>query len=428
MQAKDIRDVAEGHLCTGCGTCAYLEPATITMVNITSKGLRPLIADGASTQAATLAACPGAGLAHNFDRDDPELVAELRDTWGPVLTIWEGYASDDAVRAAGSSAGAATVLATHCLENENMAGVLHVGAQPAVPFLNETIFSTSRDELFAATGSRYAPASPCDRLDLIEQSNRPCVFIGKPCDVAGAQAARKVRPALDANLGLTIAVFCAGTPSTEGTLEMLRAMGVHDLDDLSDLRYRGNGWPGLATATTADGQRQTLTYEQSWGDILQKHRQWRCYVCADHTGEFADVAVGDPWYHEVDGSDPGRSLIVARTAKGRRIVEAAIEAGLLTAWVVSPDLLPRSQPNLEVTRGAVWGRIVVSRLFGAFAPRYRNMPMFRVWMRSLTWREKVGSTGGTARRVFRKGLRERAPVRRDDAYVLGEPSTSSRVG
>ena len=409
MKAKSIVDVAEGHLCTGCGVCAYLEPETVTMVDIVDKGLRPSFSSGFESSSVTLDCCPGAGLRHDYRRDDPEISQELQDTWGPVYGVWEGYASDDDIRWAGSSAGAATVLSAFCLEERGMEGVVHIKARDDVPYLNETTFSTTVEDLVAATGSRYAPASPCTGLDNIERAHSPCVFIGKPCDVAAAQQARRHRPDLDANLGLVVGIFCAGTPSTNGTLEMLRQMGV-DPENLTDLRYRGKGWPGLATAKDQTGTSSTMTYDESWGGVLEKHRQWRCYVCADHTGEFADIAVGDPWYQDVDGTDPGRSLLVARTRRGKDLLEAAIASGYLTAWPVAHDLLPRSQPGLEMSRGSVWARVQTLRLFRAYAPVYKNLPMAHIWLRELTLRQKIQSTVGTARRIFRKGLRKRLAV------------------
>ena len=36
-------------------------------------------------------------------------------------------------------------------------------------------------------------------------------------------------------------------------------------------------------------------------------------MCADHTGEFADIAVGDPWYRPHLDDEPGRSLVLARS-------------------------------------------------------------------------------------------------------------------
>ncbi|MFY1687597.1 Coenzyme F420 hydrogenase/dehydrogenase, beta subunit C-terminal domain [Plantactinospora sp. WMMB782] len=409
-----VHDVAAGRLCTGCGVCAYLAPDEVRMVDVLDHGRRPLpitpVGSGGRGAAAALDCCPGVRLGHGSSRPAPGEIAELRPAWGPVRALWEGYAADPAIRHAGSSGGVATALAGHCLTGEGMAGVLHIGARPDVPYLNETRLSRTPAELLANAGSRYAPASPCDRLDLVEAAGGPCVFVGKPCDVAAVRMARQVRPELDRRLGLTIAIFCAGTPTSRGTLEMLERLGVTDPTRLASVHYRGAGWPGSARARTVDDppeRRRELSYAESWGDILQKHRQWRCSLCADHTGEFADVAVGDPWYRPT-GDDPGQSLVLARTERGVRLVEAAVAAGVLVLTPVAPDILPASQPNLLRARGAVWGRITTLRAAGLMAPRLRNLPMAGIWWRHLSIVEKLRSVVGTLRRIRTKRLREPA--------------------
>ncbi len=411
-RVRGIQDVAERHLCTGCGVCAFVQKAVIEMVDDVDAGRRPLVRDvdgRVPDTSAALAVCPGVELSHG----DPVegAIPELQEAWGPVLEVWEGYATDPEIRLAASSGGAATALALHCLANEGMHGVLHTAAREDVPYLNRTVLSTTRAELLAATGSRYAPASPCDGLQEVVDAPAPCVFVGKPCDVAGAQRARGMDPGLDDNLGLTIGIFCAGTPSVRGTLEMLAEMGIEDVELVRSIRYRGNGWPGDAVATVEPGtDERRMSYEESWGQILQRHRQWRCYVCADHTGEFADVAVGDPWYREIAPDEPGHSLVVVRTERGRKIVEAALEAGMLTLERVQPSLLPASQPNLLQVRGSVWGRIATMRVLGLPAPVLRGLPTLPAWWSALSARGKVQSVLGTVKRIFTKRLYRRRVV------------------
>jgi coenzyme F420 hydrogenase subunit beta len=326
-----------------------------------------------------------------------------------VYEVWEGHAVADPIRFAGSSGGAATALALYCLEQTNMSGVLHCRASESQPYRNETVYSTTRAMLLSATGSRYAPASPCESLEWIEQADFPSVFIGKPCDVAAVQRAGKIRPQLEAKLGLTIAFFCAGVPSTRGTLELLKRVGVHDPDSIQQLRYRGNGWPGNWTVQWRDpdgtSRKVELSYEESW-DFLQAYRQWRCYICPDHTGEFADVAVGDPWYRAVQAGEAGSSLIVARTPRGREIIHAAAAAGYLKLITKDARLLPRSQPNLLATRGSLWARLRVLRLLRAGVPEYRGFETFCFWRQELTIKQKIQSFTGTAKRVFRKRLHQ----------------------
>lgn len=409
---RTVHDVAARQMCTGCGVCAYLAPDEVRMADVLDHGRRPLPLipvrrdDGPAGAVEAMSACPGARLSHETTKPAPGEIAELRPLWGPVRAMWEGYASEPEIRFAGSSGGVATALAAYCIEQAGMAGVLHIGARADVPYLNETRFSRSRAELLAHAGSRYAPASPCERLDLIENAESESVFIGKPCDVAAARMAADLRPGLAKRLGLTIGIFCAGTPSTKGTLQMLAKLGVDDPSAVRSVRYRGNGWPGRATATAAGDPPEldrSLSYAESWGELLQQHRQWRCYLCADHTGEFADVAVGDPWYRPT-GDDPGRSLVLARTERGVRIIEAAIKAGVLTLEPVAPHILPASQPNLIGARGNVWARVATLRMAGQAAPRYRNLPMAGAWWRHLTVAEKLRSTLGTLRRIARRRL------------------------
>jgi coenzyme F420 hydrogenase subunit beta len=159
---QSIRDVAEKHLCTGCGVCAYLAPESIRMVDDLDRGRRPIVAAADGGTGDALAACPGHALGH--DGPPPtDAIPELVSEWGPVLEVLEGFASDDELRLAASSGGAASALALFGIEQGGMHGVLHIAAREDVPWLNHTVLSTSRAELLAATGSRYVPASSVRR-------------------------------------------------------------------------------------------------------------------------------------------------------------------------------------------------------------------------------------------------------------------------
>ncbi|MBW3578470.1 MAG: Coenzyme F420 hydrogenase/dehydrogenase, beta subunit C-terminal domain [Actinobacteria bacterium] len=412
-QPGSISDVSAFHLCTGCGVCAYLQPEAICMVDDPDQGRRPLPILPSADTSTSLAACPGIGLAHDAVRR-PDEIDELADAWGPVAELWEGHAGDPAIRFAGSSGGVITALGVYAVEQGGFEGVLHTVAREDRPWLNRSQLSRTRQDLIAGAGSRYAPASPCEDLGLIEAASGSCVFVGKPCDVAAARKAAAVRPALARNLGLTIGIFCAGTPSTRGTIEMLRRMGVSRLEDVSSVHYRGRGWPGRASAEWRSEDKDepvsaTMSYEESWGEVLQQYRQWRCHLCLDHTGEFADIAVGDPWYRPVREGESGRSLVVVRSERGRAFLESALGSGVVRLLRVDPDVLPASQPNLLRNRGAVWGRIATLRTLGLAAPTYRNLPSFRFWLR-LTLREKVRSILGTVKRIHRRRLYYRGAV------------------
>ncbi len=406
MQPRSLQQVVAAQLCSGCGVCASLDDR-VQLRDVPEHGMRPLLplATDDPAQQRLLAACPGAGLPRESSWRPAD---ELERDWGPVLEVWQGQAADPDVRHRASSGGAATALALWALERAGHRGVAHVvPGEPA--WRSATAVSRTRDEVLRGLGSRYAPASPGERLAELA-ADGPGVLVGKPCDVAAARAAARLDSTIGRGLGLTVAVFCAGVPSTKGTLAMLRAMGLDpEADELDTVRYRGHGWPGLATATgrRADGRefRETLSYDESWGAVLARHRQWRCHLCPDHTGEFADVSVGDPWYLPTEG-DPGRSLVVVRTETGREAVRGAVKAGYLELVSVGRDRLPASQPNLLRTRGAVFGRLVTMAAAGYPIPSYPGFRLRHLWSR-LPWREKARSTAGTLRRLRRRGVQRR---------------------
>ncbi|MCI5133602.1 MAG: coenzyme F420 hydrogenase [Candidatus Electrothrix sp. AW2] len=414
---KTVHDVAAYQLCCGCGVCAYLHSEQIKMVDVPDSGRRPVSIlsdnDRFTSDFELQSFCPGIALTSRHNNNAlSELINFASDAWGGVLEVFEGHAADSEIRYKGSSGGAISALALYCLEQEKMQGVLHTKADEHAPYLNITSMSHNRDDILVATGSRYSPASPCEQLIRIENAQGSSVFIGKPCDVAAVEKARTLKPELDKKIGLTIACFCAGTPSTKGTLEMLGQLGVIDKNRLKKLRYRGCGWPGMTTAShqqhdeveTVDSE---MSYQQSWGKILQKFRPWRCYICPDHTGEFADIAVGDPWYKEIESDSAGRSLILVRSRKGREILHQAIDAGYLLAEKVSPEIVPASQPNLLKARAALWGRLVTLKNMGAPCPKYLNTPLFSLWVKELSTKEKAQSIYGTVKRVYTKQLKKK---------------------
>jgi len=415
---KTIIDVVENQLCTGCGACAFIEADVFYMADTFEYGKRPFIYSGKVENGDAFSICPGISLSHNFNLEKYDGIdEELLPGWGPVLGVWEGYAADDKIRFSGSSGGAASALSLYALENRNVDGVLHTGASDDLPYINKTVISSNREELLKHTGSRYSPSSPCEDLAKLEKISGQSVFIGKPCDVAAISKIKRIRKSLDEKLDFTIAFFCAGVPSLQGNIDFLKKKGIVDISCLTKLRYRGNGWPGNWVARYQDENAELCeiqtSYVKSWG-FLQQYRAWRCYICPDHTGEFADIAVGDPWYRKVEKGEYGKSLIIARTKKGLDVITKAAKDGYLILESKNSELLPLSQPNLLAARGSLWGRINVLRLFGAAVPNYNGFKLFVFWVKNLSFKEKAQSIFGTVKRIFKKKLLARIKVEKYD--------------
>lgn len=400
---RNVTDVVSWQLCLGCGACAYACPEKkLTLVDFAAHGIRPVaVQDRCDGCSDCLSVCPGIGMAHaRQDRADRRIAA-LSEAWGPVLEIWEGYAADAEIRFGGSSGGLASALSLYCIEQAGMAGVLHTGSDGEKRYKNKTVFSTTKSEILSRTGSRYSPASPCEGLQLIEDATGACAFVGKPCDVEALRKAQVVRPKLGQSIGVAIAVFCAGTPSTKGTVDLLAKHEI-DPEQVEEIRYRGRGWPGSFSVRLKGSTqfRQLASYEEAWG-FLQQYRPYRCHLCPDGTGEFADISCGDPWYREIEEGEPGKSLLLVRTERGRQLVKGALAAGYIRLEAVEPDVLNLSQAQLLGKRGAIWGRVAAMRAFGIPAPHFDGFALFSNWLKQPLF-HKVRSIVGTARRIVQR--------------------------
>jgi coenzyme F420 hydrogenase subunit beta len=408
---ENIGGVVDWRLCVGCGACVYACPdGNIELRDVENEGLRPIIKAGRCRACGTcLAVCPGLGIAHQGD-EEPGAIKELSSGWGTVLEVLEGYAADPEIRYRGSSGGLITALALFCLEQEGMAGALHVGAEGARPWENGPVLSRNRAELLRRSGSRYAPAAPCAALGWVESAGAPLVFIGKPCDNAGLQKARIAKPTLEGKVGLSLGIFCAGTPSTRATLDLLRVLKV-DPAAVREVGYRGRGWPGsFRVAAAGKGDHSVgMPYGEAW-NFLEKYRPYRCYLCPDATAEMADISCGDPWYRERREDDPGFSLVLVRTGRGRRVLRGAIEKGYVILETGSPRILVNSQKGMLEKRGAIWGRLLAMKAFGLPTPDYPGFHLYGNW-RGLSTQAKVKSLAGTARRIWqRKYYRPNSPA------------------
>ncbi len=309
----------------------------------------------------------------------PYKTANYHPVWGEILETLKGHALDNEVRQAGSSGGVISALAQYCLEQKLVDGVIQIQASQTDPLENVATISRSRQNIIASSGSRYAPASPAQALKWVAMSTEKYLFIGKPCDVAAVRQMQAHDPRLKQNIPYVVSFMCAGTPSLHGTEQVLDQLGV-EREDVTSFRYRGDGWPGLTKATLKNGDARTMTYNDSWGKVLNRHLQTRCKICPDGIGEFADIVCADGWEGDEKGypsfeERDGNSLILIRTDKGRELFRNAEADGVVQAEAFDTAGIFAIQPFQYYRRTTILPRLWAMKLLMLKTPSYKGFEL-----------------------------------------------------
>ena len=397
-KSHSIEWITTGGLCTGCGLCQGMFPEKVRTTLSPDGYLRPVATTPLDHQERLKLCdvCPGLHIKH--ENPGPN----YHPHWGPLFEVRTGYANDPATRLVGSSGGVLSGLLVHLLESSQVDFVAHIKAATDDPLGNELTISRTREQVLAGAGSRYAPSAPLFKLkELLAMPGR-FAFVGKPCDVAALRRYEVLNPSISKKVPFMLSFMCAGIPSRKGTLAILDKFGVAP-EQVKSFAYRGNGWPGKTTAITTDGQRFETDYSTSWGTVLNRHLQFRCKICPDGIGEFADVVGADAWYGKDGYPDfaerEGRSLILSRTAKGEALVHSAVAAGAITVQPLAVDEIAKMQPYQLNRKRLVLSRVLALKLMRRPAPQFVNFPLLRL-ATQLSLRENISSFMGTLRRII----------------------------
>lgn len=369
---RDIKSVIDSDMCSGCGLCVD-DPANMIF---SEKGfLRPShpIEDNVS-----LNCCPGLQVIQKNQLNKHSI-------WGPVSGSYTGYASDAETRQLGSSGGVLTGVMTFLLETGRVDAIVQIGVDDNDPLLNKTKIIESSEQLKRNAGSRYAPSAPLSIIRSLIGSDKTYAIVAKPCDISTLRAVVDMDSQYKEKFPYLLSFMCAGVPSINATDDVLSALNV-DKHDVVNFRYRGDGWPGLTKAVDHKGQEFTMTYNESWGTILNQKLQSRCKICADGVGESADFVCADAWHESENGypsfeEQKGRSLILLRTPVGNRIFEEAVSEGYIEIEGEYPlSQLIGIQPFQAKRKKTVLMRMLALKVFGVQLPRYRGFRLFKLAM------------------------------------------------
>jgi coenzyme F420 hydrogenase subunit beta len=253
--------------------------------------------------------------------------------------------------------------------------------------------------------------APLADFDAILDRGEPFALVAKPCDVTAVRNLAKSDARVDRLMRYALTFLCGGASDLTKSEEVLQGFGIRE-EELALFRYRGFGNPGPTRAETKDGRDFEISYQQMWEDESKWMIQPRCKICADPIGESADLVASDVWPGGgPTGEDAGFNGIIARTAKGVELFEAAKAAG---AIVIEREIgfrdLDIFQPHQVRKRRAIWARFVGMKAAGRPTPDTDGLRLTEI--------AKQNSVAENL--VEARGARTRARTGR-----LGEPAASA---
>ena len=397
--ARSLKRILGSRCCSGCGLCAGLSGDSIEMAMSDDGFLRPHQLAPLSPDADQLIAdtCPGIKLTQPSQEGSDHVL------WGPIVDVRTGASTDASLRRHASSGGVLSGLLLHLLDSGAVDYIVQTTASETAPLGNRTVISRSREDVYRAAGSRYAPSAPLENIHHYLERPGRFAFVAKPCDIAALRAFAHHDPRIDEKIPVMLSFFCAGIPSIKGAKQILNTLGVEE-KDVVRFRYRGNGWPGRATATLRNGRKAEMSYAASWGDILSKHVQFRCKICPDGSGGFADIVCADAWHCDEAGyplfeEQDGRSLIVSRTGLGERLVQGAIAAGLIVTEPLDVGEIENMQPSQARRKRLVLSRMAAMLFMGRSVSRFHGLNLVPAARSAGLW-PNIKSFLGMARRVL----------------------------
>lgn len=351
--------------------------------------------------------CPGI----NFEVNITD-IGKFDNIIGGYVDYIYGWAADNNLRERCSTGGGITALMCYLLDRDLIDGVIQVGKSENSPFENIVRVSRTSQEVINCAGSRYMPSSPLYDIDEIINSGGKYAFVGRPCDIRALTKYADENSNVKKAIVLKAAFLCGGFPSINATYTMVEKSGI-DKNNVKEIVYRGDGWPGYAKVKSYIGEEFKMSYNDSWGKILGPTVPLVCKLCIDSVGEYADIVFGDAWHCDSKGfpdftEGKGRNMIIVRNSSALEYINNAIESGYLYAEARDVDVkeFRKMQPSQTMRRSLAKHKILASRACLMKLPTANNVHLNRISKVDVISKKHIKSVLGTIKRILRVKMKK----------------------
>ena len=339
---KALAQIVENDLCHRCGSCVGICPTGVLGVDDEEY---PVVKNMSACTDCDLCVkvCPG-------DEFNAPLVAQqmfpnppdLNDMHGSFVSGYLSHATDPVVREKSTSGGFVSALLMSLLERGEIDGALVIKADETVLYKGVPTIARTKEEIFAATKSKYAIVPTNAAFKEIREVPGRYAMVGLPCQIHGYHKAAALDKRIRDRIVLTVGLLCHAAIDHDPLKILFDNLGDQK-EEVARFIYRVGKHPGASYAVMNNGKSIPVLFPKAekyqpsaiemMNILYRLYTPQRCMTCYDSMVEYADIAVGDPWMptpgEGIDFFD-GYSYLVTRSDRGEKMLQSAMKTGNLS--------------------------------------------------------------------------------------------------
>jgi len=338
MSVKTFKDliieVHEKGICQECGGCvSFCSSADYNVIGFKDPFLPPVYInqDKCLECGICYCICPQT---HILDDDLNKLYkfSNFKEMpIGFIKNIYSCQAVDESFLLNGTDGGVVNSLINYLIEEKIVDGA--IVAKTEAPFLRESMFAKSKDELLKASGAHLEIAPQLDGIEkfttythTISELNHykfyKLAVVGTPCQIYTIRCMQTLGVTPSENIEICLGLFCYENFLFDKSqiIKFEKDFNVK-FEDIERINIKED-----LIFNLKDGKIIRIPF-----NYLEDYMRKACYACSDFSNIYADISFGGL------GSQEKFTTILTRTDKGQDIFSKAIDAGILKCQNLNND-------------------------------------------------------------------------------------------
>lgn len=310
---RNIIEITENALCTGCGACSGICPVEAISMKENVSGFIQAVID--NTKCILCSKCINICPSNEKTKDD--------DLIGTCMKGYLGYAQNTELRLKSQSGGITTAILCYLLKYNIVDAVVITRFNCDVRRA-ESFLATSIEDIENAKGSHYTQSSVVETILQNQDKRLAAVVLG--CQALSLkQISEKYK-----NIKLpvfTIGLICGGNLSGYIVDDIFKQAKIKEDINVKEFRFRDKmygGWPGDISIYS---DKRIILPKEKRMELKQYYQNYRCLVCVNKMNQDCDIVIGDPWGISIQEEKNGYSALISRTEKGDNLLNEIKEQG-----------------------------------------------------------------------------------------------------